>query len=82
MSDVEELNKKVDKAIKQISELRDKPYLIKSKDLSKSISDALNRTFQEKTKVNLMWAILIIGIGGLMMMGFILWTLYFTVPLQ
>jgi hypothetical protein len=82
MSDVEKLNNKVDKAIEKLSDFKNKPYLIKSKDLSKSITIALEDVFHENKKINLMCAILIIGIIGLMLMGFILWTLWFSVPLQ
>jgi len=82
MSDVENLNKKVDKALKKINKCFEKPYLIPKKDLEEIIVNSIGSIFHEEKKINLMIAILVIGIVGIMMMGFIIWTLFFTIPLQ
>lgn len=82
MSDYEKLNKKVDKALKQMNECFDKPYLIPKKDLEEIIKNSIGSVFHEEKKINLLVALLVIGIIDLMMMGFIIWTLFFTVPLQ
>jgi len=81
MSDLKKLNDKVEAAIKKMNSCIDRPYLITKAELIASISKLLEVTLKEKEKVNLLTSILIIGIIGLMLMIFIIWTLFFTVPL-
>lgn len=82
MSDVEKLNQKVDKALKQMNKCFEKPYLIPKKDLEEIIKNSIGSVFHEEKKINLLVDLLVIGVVGLLMMGFIIWTLFFTVPLQ
>lgn len=81
MSEVDELKKKVDKALKTLQDCTKKPYLIPKKDLEEIITRSLSNTFHEEKKINLLVALLVIGVMGLMLLGFVIWTLYFTKPL-
>ena len=81
MSDITDLQKKVNGLINKFDKCTTKPYLIPKSELEGIITRALQSTFHEEKKINLMIALLIIGIVGLMLLGFIIWTLYFTKPL-
>ena len=82
MSEVDELKKKVDKAIKELNDCTKKPYLIPKKDLEEIITNSLGKVFHEEKKINLLVSLLVLGIIGVMLLGFIIWTLYFTVPIK
>lgn len=82
MSEVEELKKKVDKALKTLNDCTKKPYLVPKKDLEEIITRSLQNTFHEEKKINLLVALLVIGVMGLMLLVFVIWTLYFTVPIK
>lgn len=82
MSEVDELKKKVDKALKTLQDCTKKPYLIPKKDLEEIITNSLGKTFHEDKKINLLIALLVLGVMGLILLGFIIWTLYFTVPIK
>ena len=80
--DVKELNKKVNGLIEKFDKCTTKPYLIPKNELEEIITRSLQNTFHENKKINLMVSILVIGIVGLMLMSFIIWTLYFTIPIK
>lgn len=80
--DVIELKKQVEELTNKFNNFKDKPYLIKCKDLEKSVSDAIAPIFNEREKIGLIRVITVLGIISLIFQGFIIWTLYFTVPLQ
>ena len=82
MSEVDELKKKVDKALKTLTECTKKPYLVPKKDLEEIITHALANTFHEEKKINLLIALLVLGVVGIMLIGFVVWTLYFTIPIK
>jgi hypothetical protein len=82
LDDVVKLKEEVDRLTKKFSEFQDKPYLIRSKDLQKSIADAISPIFNEREKIGLIRLLVMLGIISLIFQGFVLWTLYFTVPLQ
>lgn len=81
MSDITELQKKVNGLIDKFDKCTTKPYLIPRSELEGIITRALQNTFHEEKKINLLIALLVIGVIGLMLMGFVIWTLYFTEPL-
>jgi len=81
MSDLTELQKKVNGLIIKLDKCATKPYLIPKNELEGIITRALQSTFHEEKKINIMTALLIIGVIGLMLLMFIIWTLYFTKPL-
>jgi hypothetical protein len=82
LEDVEKLRKEVDKLTQRFTEFQDKPYLIRCKDLQKSIADSIAPIFNEREKINLIRFLVLLGVISIIFQGFVIWTLYFTVPLQ
>lgn len=82
LEDVVKLKQEVDDLTKRFTEFQDKPYLIKCKDLQKSIADSISPIFNEREKIGLIRFLVLLGIISIIFQGFVLWTLYFTVPLQ
>ena len=80
MSDITELQKKINGLIDKFDKCTTKPYLIPKNELEGIITRALQSTFHEEKKINLMIAILVIAVVILMLGVFTLWTLYFTKP--
>ena len=80
MSDITEIQKKVNGLINKFDKCTTKPYLIPKNELEEIITRALHSTFHEEKKINLMIAILVIAVVILMLGIFTLWTLYFTKP--
>jgi hypothetical protein len=72
-----QLKKEIDNLTKRFNEFKDKPYLIKGKDLTKSIFDAITPIFSEKEKINLIRAIVISAICEIVIQATIFLVLYF-----
>lgn len=74
--EVIKLQKEISVLTCKFNEFRNKPYLIKNKDLEESISKALTPIFKEKKKIFWIKSIVLIGFLNLIFQTFVIYYLF------